>query len=50
MFHGVIVSRNEAIVYNNQLLFEYDSRVNSRYNSDPNQFIDLGCRSAMCSI
>jgi hypothetical protein len=39
---GVIVSRNEQIVFQNYLDLVYDSRVNSRYNNNPNQFINLG--------
>ena len=39
---GVIVSRNEQIVFQVYLDLVYDSRVNSRYNNDPNQFINLG--------
>ena len=42
VFHGVIVSRNEAIVFNKTLTFTYDSRVHSRYNNDPNRYVDLG--------
>jgi hypothetical protein len=42
VFHGVIVSRNEQIVFQNYLTLTYDSRVNSRYNNNPNQFINLG--------
>lgn len=41
-FHGIVVSRNEALVYNSTCVFNYDSRVHSRYNKDPNRFIDLG--------
>jgi hypothetical protein len=41
-FYGVIVSRNEQIIFQNYLHLNYDSRVNSRYNSNPNQFINLG--------
>jgi len=41
-FHGVIVSRNEQIVFQNYLNLIYDSRVNSRYNNNPNQYINLG--------
>jgi hypothetical protein len=41
VFHGVIVSRNEAIIFNGHLTFNYDSRVHSRYNDDPNRFVDL---------
>jgi hypothetical protein len=39
---GVIVSRNEQMVFQSYLNFVYDSRVNSRYNNNPNQFINLG--------
>jgi hypothetical protein len=42
VFHGVIVSRNEQIVFQNYLTLIYDSRINSRYNNNPNQFINLG--------
>jgi hypothetical protein len=42
IFHGVVVSRNEAIVFNSSCSFNYDSRVHSRYNKDPNRFVDLG--------
>jgi Tfp pilus assembly protein PilX len=42
IFHGAIVSRDEAIIFNNSLKFLYDSRVHSRYNQDPNRYIDLG--------
>lgn len=42
VFHGVVISRNEAIVYNGSCAFVYDSRVHSRYNNDPNRFVDLG--------
>jgi hypothetical protein len=41
-FNGAIVSRNEQIVFQNYLDLVYDSRVNSRYNTNPNQFINLG--------
>jgi hypothetical protein len=42
IFHGVIVSRNEQIVFQNYLDLNYDSRVNSRYHNNPNQYINLG--------
>ncbi len=41
-FHGVIVSRNEQIIFQSQLTFIYDSRVHSRYSNNPNRFINLG--------
>jgi hypothetical protein len=40
--NGVIVSRNEQIVYQDNLVINYDSRVNSRYQANPNQYINLG--------
>lgn len=40
--NGVIVSRNEQIVYQSTLKLVYDSRVNSRYHNNPNQYINLG--------
>jgi hypothetical protein len=41
-FDGVIVSRNEQIIFQDNLNLVYDSRVNSRYDNNPNQFINLG--------
>ncbi|MGA2543878.1 MAG: hypothetical protein ABSG78_20200 [Verrucomicrobiota bacterium] len=42
IFNGVIVSRNEQIVFQNYLNLIYDSRVHSRYNNNPSQFVNLG--------
>jgi hypothetical protein len=42
IFNGVIVSRNEQIVFQSYLDLVYDSRVNSRYHNDPNNYINLG--------
>jgi len=42
VFNGVIVSRNEQIVFQVYLDLVYDSRVNSRYHNNPNQYINLG--------
>lgn len=42
VMNGVLVSRDEAIVFNSTLHFTYDSRVHSRYQTDPNRFVDLG--------
>lgn len=42
VFNGVLVSRDEAIVFNRTLRINYDSRVHSRYNRDPNLLVDLG--------
>jgi hypothetical protein len=41
-FNGSIISKDEAIIYRNGLTFNYDERASSRYNDDPNRFIDLG--------
>jgi hypothetical protein len=46
VFHGVLVSRNEAVVFNSSCTFNYDSRVHSRCNNDPNRFVDLGLPTA----
>ncbi len=43
--HGVVVSRNEQIVFEDTLDLIYDSRVNSRYNNNPNQSVNLGLPS-----
>ena len=40
--NGVIVSRNEQMIFQSYLTMTYDSRVNSRYNNNPNSFINLG--------
>lgn len=42
LIRGLIASRDEAIIFNSTLKFIYDSRVHSRYNKDPNRFVDLG--------
>jgi len=42
LIHGVVVSRDEAIIFSNSIKFIYDSRIHSRYNKDPNVFVDLG--------
>lgn len=42
LIRGLVASRDEAIIFNNTLKFFYDSRVHSRYNKDPNRFVDLG--------
>jgi hypothetical protein len=39
---GTIVCRDEAIIFDSNASFVYDPRVHSRYNQDPNRFIDLG--------
>jgi hypothetical protein len=40
--NGAVICRDEAIVFNGSLKFNYDSRINSRYADDPNRVIDLG--------
>ena len=42
LVNGSIISKDEAIIYRSGLTFNYDERANSRYNDDPNRFIDLG--------
>ncbi|MFH1783611.1 MAG: hypothetical protein ABH868_01745 [bacterium] len=44
-FNGSIVSKDEAIIYRNNITFNYDERTHSRYNADPNRFVDLGLPS-----
>lgn len=39
---GTLVSRDEAIVFTSNASFVYDPRIHSRYNQDPNRFVDLG--------
>lgn len=41
IFHGALISRDEAIIFANSLKFYYDSRIHSRYNNDPNKLVDL---------
>ncbi len=41
-WNGTIICRDEAIVFNESLKFNYDPRIHSRYSSDPNRVIDLG--------
>jgi len=40
-FNGSIISKDETIVYRNNITLNYDERINSRYRSDPNWLIDL---------
>jgi len=42
IWHGTVVSRNEQIIFQNSLVFNYDSRIHSRYHNNPNQYINLG--------
>ena len=40
--NGAVICRDEAIVFNDSLKFNYDPRVHSRYSTDPNRVVDLG--------
>jgi type II secretory pathway pseudopilin PulG len=40
--NGSFITKDEAVVFNGSLTMNYDWRVHSRYNDDPNKFIDLG--------
>jgi hypothetical protein len=42
IFNGSVISKDEAIIFQNALTFNYDERVHSRYNNDPNKIINLG--------
>jgi hypothetical protein len=42
VINGVLVSRDEAIIFDGSLRLNYDSRVHSRYNRNPNLLVDLG--------
>ncbi len=41
LFHGSMISRDEAIIFSGSLTFMYDSRIHSRYNTNPNLYVDL---------
>lgn len=40
--NGSIICRDEAVIFTGSLKFNYDERVHSRYNDDPNSIVDLG--------
>ncbi|HEV8541263.1 MAG TPA: hypothetical protein VGR78_02615, partial [Verrucomicrobiae bacterium] len=42
VWNGAVICRDEAIVFNSSLKFNYDPRIHSRYSTDPNRVIDLG--------
>jgi Tfp pilus assembly protein PilX len=42
VFNGSAVIRNDDIIYGNTCVFNYDSRIHSRYNTNPNKYINLG--------
>ncbi len=51
VMNGAIISRDEAIVFTSTAKFNYDSRIHSRYSTDPNRYIDLGLpKAALCRI
>ena len=39
--NGAVISKDEVIIYRNNIFFNYDERLNSRYRSDANWLIDL---------
>ncbi len=39
---GSVICKDEAIIYRDKVYLEYDERINSRYQDDPNNVIDLG--------
>ncbi len=41
-YNGSVICKDEAIIFRDQLTFNYDERVHSRYNDDPNTVIELG--------
>ncbi len=41
-FNGSVRSKDKAIVYRNTVTFNYDERIHSKYQDDPNKFIDIG--------
>lgn len=40
-FNGAMVSKDEALVYSNTLVFNYDERIKSKYRANPNWLIDV---------
>ncbi len=40
-FNGAIISKDEAIIYRNTIVINYDERINSRYTTGLNRLIDL---------
>lgn len=41
-FNGSVISKDEAIIFRDSVVFNYDERVHSRNGNDPNKIIDLG--------
>ena len=51
VMNGSLICRDEAIIFSASARFNYDSRIHSRYSSDPNRFIDLGLpQAARCKV
>jgi hypothetical protein len=42
LWNGAVICRDECIVFNDSLKFNYDPRIHSRYSNDPNRVVDLG--------
>ena len=40
-FNGSVISKDEAILYRDTIIFNYDERIHSRYRDDQNWLIDL---------
>jgi len=40
-FNGSVISKDEAIIFRDNITFNYDERIHSRYSDDPNAVIDL---------
>jgi len=40
--YGALITKDEAVVSWGNVSFVYDERLHSRYNLDPNRFVDLG--------
>lgn len=41
VINGAIISQDEAIIYTNSFVMNYDERIHSKYRLDPNWLIDL---------
>ncbi|MBK8001005.1 MAG: hypothetical protein IPK15_20415 [Verrucomicrobia bacterium] len=51
VMNGSLICRDEAIIFSSSAKFNYDSRIHSRYSSDPNRYVDLGLpKAAMCRV
>ena len=51
VMNGSLICRDEAIIFSSSAKFNYDSRIHSRYSSDPNRYVDLGLpKAAICRV